>query len=121
MPENRRVDRVTTATPRGGLRRTAAYAAGGAGIILLATGIGFGVRALELASHICPYAKCPADQRSTYDSFETSATVANITIGIGIVSVAAGALLLLTERHPVRGRAALPAGPGSNPGLSFVF
>ncbi len=77
----------------------AALVAGGVGVVALGVGTFFGVRALSLGSESadhCPNNVCDAQGYEAYDDGRTSATIANIGIGVGVVGVVAGIVLFVT-------------------------
>jgi len=80
------------------------YVIGGAG--LAAAGIGgfFGLRALSTykeAERDCPsHAHCSSTITAKYETATTEANISNVTIGVGVVAVAAGAYLILTASSP---------------------
>jgi hypothetical protein len=90
----------------------AAFAVGGAGLLV---GTIFGVLALSSKSTLdseCPSKTCPAGAQSDIDSLSSKATVSTIGFGIGIVGVAVGAILLAVQ-HPTEksAAAAVPYSP----------
>jgi hypothetical protein len=86
--------------PRGS-RRTAAYVVGGAGVIALGVGGYFGFRARSKWRESDPH--CPADQcdavgYSLSDQAGTSARIADVAIGAGLVGAGVAAYLFFTSR-----------------------
>jgi hypothetical protein len=73
-----------------------AYGVGGASLI--ASGIFYALRSSAISDleSKCEGNKCPASLQDTSDKGKTYTTVANVTLGIGIVGLAAGTILLLT-------------------------
>jgi hypothetical protein len=92
---------ATSSTPEGGsdTRRTLAVVALGAGAVSLGVGGFFGFRALGQrgdAEDACAAGRC--DQgRSINEDGQTSATIANVTVGAAVILGAVGAYLLLTS------------------------
>ena len=75
---------------------------GGVGVAsLAASGVFFLLRSKSIKSleNNCPtMTTCPASEKSTYDQGKTYTVVADVTLGIGIAGVAAGATLFLLNR-----------------------
>jgi serine/threonine-protein kinase len=122
-------DADSAADPGSG-RRTAALILGGAGVVSLGVGAVFGFRAKSQhddAIERCPASPCGDPEGvSLNQSAQTSALVANITIGAGIAAASAGAILWLTAPRAApkpasslgpRVTAALPA---ALPGGAYV-
>jgi len=81
------------------VRKTVAYVLGGVGVATLAVGAVFGVRAITQrrdSDAECPANRCSAAGVDLNNQAKTSARVADITIGIGLLSAAAATYLLLT-------------------------
>jgi hypothetical protein len=99
------VPRLGPAAPRpadaGRSRRLAGLITGGAGLAALAVGSAFGVRAIargrDAASH-CPGDVCDPQGVRLNDQARTSALVADVTLGVGLAAVVAGAYLWWTGR-----------------------
>jgi hypothetical protein len=118
------VDDLATGQPAGGAatpvppdqgssgdkQRLVGYIVGGSGIALMGVGAVFGVRALSKRSESDNY--CPADDRCTpegvalNDEAKTSAWIANIGVGLGLVGVGVGTYLILSAP---KGQEAAPA------------
>jgi serine/threonine-protein kinase len=106
---------------------TAAWVVGGIGGVFLASGAVAGVLALRsnhAASELCPEpSHCnDASARSTADTRDTEALVANIGVGVGLAAVGVAAYLLFTAKSeaPPPAHALIPSlGPGSA-GLTLV-
>ncbi len=83
-----------------GTPRTLALVAGGAGIAALGAGTFFGVRAIDQsddARAMCDPDRCTSREAiARNDEARTSATLANVTVGVGLALVAAGVVLWLT-------------------------
>jgi hypothetical protein len=83
-------------------KRTAGYIVGGAGVVALGVGVFFGIKTLSLASDVkseCPNGPCASqDGIDKNSSAHTDALVSDITLGIGVVAVAAGVYLILTSK-----------------------
>lgn len=97
--------------------RTAAYVAGGVGVL---GGVGFGVFGLlnrgtyQDLETSCPSGACPADRQSDIDAGERYQLLANVSLGVAIVGVAAGTTLfvLSTSSEPAPGTVAVRVLPG---------
>lgn len=84
---------------RGNTQRIVSYAVGGAGIVALGIGTFFGIRALSKNSDSDQLCGDPCASQAGLDANESarsSATVANIAIGLGLAAVAGGVVLWLT-------------------------
>jgi hypothetical protein len=94
----------------GSARRTAAYIAGGLGVVALGVGAFAGVEAItkwSVRGDNCVDDRCNTAGLDADKTARRWALVADIGIGAGIVGVGAGALLLLTARsHKSDARAA---------------
>jgi len=82
-------------------RRNAAYVVAGAGVLAVAVGGYFGFRARSKWNESDPH--CPADQcddvgSSLSEQAQTSARIADVAIGAGLVSVGVAMYLFLTSR-----------------------
>jgi hypothetical protein len=102
--------------PVGTWKRPAALAALGLGAIGVATGAGFGIRALTLARDSrdqgCSGTICPTPQAlSLYNDGKSAARASDVALALGIVSASAGiALLLLSPPAGKPGAASASAG-----------
>lgn len=67
----------------------------------------------------CENKACPASARDDYDSARTTATVAGIALGVGVVAVAAGAYLLVVRKDDRVGAQPAWVQVASIGGLSF--
>jgi hypothetical protein len=61
----------------------------------------------------CSGAYCDASGLSSQDAAHTSATVSTVAFAVGLVALAADAVLLLTRPHSARGPAAASASRGT--------
>jgi hypothetical protein len=105
----------SASTPSGHLR-TAAYVVGGAGVVSLGVGAIFGLRAYSKWSDRnanCPANSCNAAGVSDYNAANSSALVADITLGVGLAAVATGAVLWFRSRSPETGAASATGGGSS--------
>jgi len=78
--------------------RTLAYVVGGAGIVALGVGVGFGAYALSRkndADAHCPGRQCDATGLSLVSEAKTAATVSTIGLAAGVVGIGAGLWLLM--------------------------
>jgi hypothetical protein len=85
----------------GHTRRTAGFAAVGAGGVALAVGVGFGVGALVEQGDVnsaCPGHKCAPGSPGIGESqtAQTYAWVSDVALGLGVVGLGVGAYLVLT-------------------------
>jgi hypothetical protein len=99
--------KVEAALPVGDGRRTLGYAVGAVGVVGLAAGGFFGLRAMSQKDNAaCDGAICASqdavDQR---DSAKTSATLSTIGFGVGIVALGVATYLVLSSNKPTTGRA----------------
>jgi hypothetical protein len=88
---------VTSGNPA---RRLAGEITLGAGVVALATGAYFGLRAISLwsdANGNCPNDACTLHGQSLTQDARTAARVADVAIGIGIAAAGAGVVLVLTS------------------------
>jgi hypothetical protein len=86
-------------------KNLAPFIVGGVGVAsLAASGVFFLLRSKSIKSleDSCPsHVSCPASDQSTYDHGKTYTVVADVTLGIGIAGVAAGAtLFFLNKKKP---------------------
>lgn len=101
------------------------FGVGAAGLIGFAA---FGATANGVFSDLqarCGNAPCPESERGTVDQGRTFQTLTNVSLGVGIVGVVAGAVLFIVGRgpepeRPAPQRVSLQLGVGSL-GLSGVF
>ncbi len=82
-------------------RRMVGWVVGGAGVLSLATGTYFGVRALNERSRsdaLCGATGCrDAAGVSAYDDAKTFSRVADVTLAVGLVAAAVGGYLILSS------------------------
>ena len=82
-------------------RRALAWTAGGVGLVAVAVGGFFGLRALSkknaTASH-CNGALCDPEGLDLNDQAKAAATVSNIAFGVGLVALGTGTYLFLTSQ-----------------------
>jgi hypothetical protein len=83
-------------------QRTIGYVVGGVGVVGVGLGAYFGISAASQDAN-CPDRVCatPADKRAIDDA-KSSATVANVAIGLGAVALGVGAVLVLTAPRASR-------------------
>jgi hypothetical protein len=111
-----------------GTKRTVGYIVGGAGIVAIGVGVYFGVRTLSLASDVssaCPNGPCTSpDAIDKNSTAHTDALISDITIGVGVVALAASAYLILTSKSSHSpNRAGFQLVPSASPnggGAAFV-
>jgi hypothetical protein len=84
--------------------RTIGFAVGGAGIVALAVGAGFGVAAASKKSDADASCQgrygCPREGYDANNAAHTDATISTIAFGVGLVAVGVGTYLVLTARAP---------------------
>lgn len=83
----------------GASSRAAGYVAGGVGVIALLVGGYFGLRARSRWSDRndhCSPAGCDAEAVEASDDAHTSATIANVAVGLGLLSLGVGTYLIVT-------------------------
>jgi len=81
-------------------RRTVAYVVGGVGISALVVGGVFGLRAMSKlhdSDSQCPNNQCSPGGVALNDQAKTAALVSDITVGAGLVSLAAATYLMVTS------------------------
>jgi hypothetical protein len=109
---------VTVNGSAGGLR-TAAYVAGGVGLVGLTTFAIFG--ALEKSSYndlqdACHGGPCPPEKADDISTGRSRQTIANVGLVAGLVGAAAGAVLFVvsmpSSKSPTSARAAVVVTPG---------
>lgn len=106
-------------------QRTLGLAVGGGGVVVLGVGAFFGLRAFskwgERNDH-CPDGQCDATAVSAGDAAKSSALIADITVGVGLVAVGVGAYLFFSapsgEEKPATGWVGLGSVAGSAPGVT---
>jgi serine/threonine-protein kinase len=88
-------------------RRTLGYAIGGAGIVGVAVGAFFGLRAISQKDDAaCDGAICATqDAVDRRDSAKSSATISTIGFGLGIVALGVGTYLVLSSGKSATSRA----------------
>ncbi len=109
-----------TAKSGGGTQRTLSYVAFGVGAVGLVVGGITGFMAIGKhgdLSNACPSGTCSPAQQSDIDSYHTLGTISTVGVVVGVVGVAAGAVLLLTapkqEAKPAAAWVSPYVGPGS--------
>jgi hypothetical protein len=107
--------------------RTLGWIVGGAGVLALGAGTGFGFAALSDhrdATSRCPSSPCAdAAGVSLEENAKTKAWIADAGIGLGLLSVAVGAWLVLRPADAARPAATariVPTGGRSTVGVSLV-
>lgn len=92
------IDDGSSAAPSDGSRRIVGYVVGGVGLAAVLTGAAFGVHALVKGSEgNCDGPICEnQDAIDAREAARSSATVANVAIGLGALAVGAGVVLVLT-------------------------
>lgn len=84
---------------RGGTQRTIGFVVGGVGIVGVAVGTVFGLRALSEKSDVdanCVDSRCNQVGLAAADDARSAATIATIGFGVGIAGLAAGTYLVLS-------------------------
>ena len=103
------------------------FIVGGAGVVsLVASGVFYGLRAGTTSDLDAACGsnrdQCPANMQDTYDKGRTYNTLTNVTLGLGVVGVAAGAVLYFTGKPKSASTAVgiAPSGPGTPMGATVV-
>ncbi len=82
-------------------RKVVGYVVGGVGVAGIAAGAVFGIRAISLNNQVedaCPDPTCTRlDLRNAYSQSRSSATFSTVFFGVGLVGLATGVYLLLTD------------------------
>jgi hypothetical protein len=89
---------VAESPPSTGSSRTLGWIVGGAGVVALGVGVGFGFDALSQKSQAdshCPNKQCDPTGLSQISDAKTAATISTIGLAVGVVGIGAGAWLLL--------------------------
>jgi hypothetical protein len=92
---------VEESHPSSGLR-TAAYVAGGVGVVGFAAFTIFGLKAKSTFNGLqseCPNGHCATDRSSEVSSGKSQQTLANVGLAVGAVGVVAGVTLFLISGH----------------------
>jgi hypothetical protein len=87
----------------GASKRVAGYAllgVGGAGLFIGAVTGGLALAQAKSVTKDCHGSLCPAGDKSAADAAMTKGWVSNVSLGIGVVGVVAGAVLLIVNRAP---------------------
>jgi hypothetical protein len=110
--------------------RTAGFVTAGVGVAsLIGSGVFFYLRgqAIDDLDSACGPTRegCPESSRDTFDSGRTYNTLANVTLAVGAVGIAAGIPMILLgsggSREPARaGMKVVPVAPGADGGASLV-
>ena len=101
-------DTSADVTSDGSGQRTTGYVVGGVGVVALAAGGYFGLRAKSQASDAdahCDGKYCDPTGLAGHDDARTSATISTVGFGVGLAAIATGVVLILTAK-PERERAA---------------
>ncbi|MBI5534378.1 MAG: hypothetical protein HY898_16765 [Deltaproteobacteria bacterium] len=105
------------------------FVVGGVGVAsLIASGVFYGLRAGTTSDldAVCGPSRdaCPASAEDTYNKGKTYNTVANVTLAVGAVGIAAGAVLYFTHKKPSSTSQSAfgvaPGGPAATPGATFI-
>ncbi len=115
-----------------GNQKTIGFIVGGAGVVALGVGAVFGIRAFSKwgeREDNCPNDVCNAKAKEAGDAATTSANIANVGVGVGLVAIGVGAFLILTApSSPEKAAAKNPlligknvqVTPGALPGGGFL-
>lgn len=96
---------VTPPRPSGGVSRNLAWVGFGVGAVGLIGFAAFGATAGSTFSDLearCGNAPCPESERGAIDRGRTFQTLTNVSLGLGIAGVVAGAVFLIVGRAPER-------------------
>ncbi len=105
-------------------KRTAGLIVGGTGVALLGVGTYFGIRALDQMSESdarCPDDRCSARGAELSEDANTSANIANVTIGVGLVAVGVGAYFFITGNQEMKARSTFVVPVVTNRSAGLVF
>lgn len=110
-------------TPTNG-SRPLGWIVGGAGVVALAVGAGFGLASLgsyKNANTLCPSHKnCSDEAFEARSSAETKAWIANVAFGVGVIGLGVGGWLVLSGRgDETTTRMGIRSGPGAAARVSF--
>lgn len=104
-------------------RRNVGFVIGGVGVASLTVGAVFGglaISQLAESDEDCEAGECNQKGLDAYETGETDATIANITIGVGIVAVAVGTYLVVSGWDPTT-EGAEDRSARAAPGVSAVL
>jgi hypothetical protein len=90
-------------TDAGATKRVAGYAllgVGGAGLFIGAVTGGLALAQAKQVTKDCRGSICPAGDKPAAQAAMTKGWVSNVSLGVGVVAVAAGAVLLILNRAP---------------------
>jgi hypothetical protein len=102
------------------------FVVGGAGVVSVGAGVVFLLlrqNAIKTLDGMCtlPNHQCPPSAQSTYDQGRTYNTLANVTLGVGVVGIGVGTVLYFTQKKSKPASVALSGGPiGAPLGASVV-
>ena len=103
------------------------FVVGGAGVASLGAGVVFlllrqnAINTLDGECTLPPGRTCPASSQSTFDQGKTYNLLANVTLGLGVAAVGAGAVLYFTQKpKSTTATFVAPGAPGASLGASFV-
>jgi hypothetical protein len=105
-------------------KRTAGLIVGGAGVALLGVGSYFGIRALDQMSESddeCPDDRCSSRGAELSEDANTSANIANVSIGVGLVAVGLGAYFFITGNQEMKAQSTFIVPVVSNRSAGLVF
>jgi hypothetical protein len=98
--------------------RTAGYVAGGAGLVAIALGSYFGLKAIGSKSDLLNTCKAPTCSNDTFESRKKDevsgkALASSVFFGVGVVGLGLGTVLILTTPNSPSPTTSLHLGPGS--------
>ena len=104
---------VDKGTGTGGWQRTTGFVAVGVGAAGLATGIGFGLRAMQQKSDLeesglCEGNRCATAAGDDLDRYNSNRVVSTVGFAVGGVAAAAGVVLIVTAPHSAADTALRP-------------
>jgi hypothetical protein len=128
-PKTTTTNTTTDVTPSN--QKTIGFIVGGVGVVALGVGAVFGIRSFSKWSERndnCPNDVCNAKAKEAADSATTSANIANVGVGVGLVAIGVGAFLILTAPSAPEKTASKPLSiaknvqvtPGALPGGGFI-
>jgi hypothetical protein len=105
-------------------KRTTGIILGGAGVALIGVGSYFGIRALGQMSDSdseCPNGRCTARGAKLSQDANTSANIANVTIGVGLVAIGVGAYFFITGNREMKAQRSFVVPVVSHRSAGLVF
>jgi len=102
------------------------FVVGGVGVASVGAGVVFlllrqnAISTLDRECTLPPGRMCPASSQSTFDQGKTYNLLANVTLGVGVAAIGAGAVLYFTQKPKSTTAYIAPGAPGASLGASVV-